>query len=85
MVKKGKLREILKDFPQPLSEHDGLGHAHFSDFFHQPLAGGGLFLLTHDTRLFVVLTLFHFRENTSLLHLLLEAAQCDVEIIIVFV
>lgn len=62
-----------------------LGHVHFSDFFHQPLAGGGLLLFAHDARLFVVLALLHFRKNAGLLHLLLETAQGNVEIVIVVV
>lgn len=59
-------------------------HIHLSNLFHQTLAGGGLFLLTHDAGLFVVLAFLHFRKNARFFHLLLEAAQCDVKTVIIF-
>ena len=63
----------------------GLSGVHLTHFLQQTLAGGGLFLLAHDARLFEVLALLHFRQNASLFHLLLEAAQSDIEVIVVFV
>ena len=63
----------------------GLSGVHLTHFLQQTLAGGGLFLLAHDARLFEVLALLHFRQNASLFHLLLEAAQSDIEVVVVFV
>lgn len=67
------------------ARHCCLGHVHLPDFFHQPLPGGGLLLFAHNAGLFVVLALLHFRKNARLFYLLLKAAQCDVEVIVVVV
>ena len=68
-----------------MKKRKGLGGVHLTHFLQQTLAGGGLFLLAHDARLFKVLALLHFRQNASLFHLLLETTQGNVEIVIVFV
>ena len=62
-----------------------LTHVNLAHLLHKALTGSSLLLLAHDAGLFVVLALLHFRKNAGLLHLLLEAAQSDVEIVIVFV
>ena len=49
----------------------------------ETLPGSSLLLLALDTRLFIVLALSHFRENASLLHLLLEAAESQIKVVVI--
>ena len=60
-----------------------LALVHFSHFLQQALTGGGLFLLAHDARLFVVLAFFLFRKNAGFFNLLLKATQCDIDAVLV--
>ena len=80
-------KPLVFPFPHPgrTKKRKGLSGVHLTHFLQQTLAGGGLFLLAHDARLFEVLALLHFRQNASLFHLLLEAAQSDIEVVVVFV
>lgn len=62
-----------------------LPHIHLSDFLHQTLTGGSLFLFAHYAGLFIVLAFLHFRKNARLFHLLLEAAERYVKAVLIFV